>query len=542
MAHSIWWRWLVLIPFACWLAGCAAPAPAGPRTADELVVATWNILHGGREDGAEVGPARVAERIHACAADLVAIQETYGSGELLAQGLGMRLHARGTNVSILSRHEILADVSVDVPFSCVGAVVRLPSGRPLAFYSLWLPYDADIWLPGVRAKLEPAELMAATAGSAARLAAIVAAIPARLAEAGFPAVPVVLAGDFNAMSHLDYTAVARDQFGIEIPWPTSLVVAAAGYQDAYRLANPRVDRRLDSTWSPRFPEQEQDRIDFVHCRGDVQVLSARNEPVGADFPSDHRLVTARLRVGEAVPPLNAVRAASYNIRHGRGMDDRVDLERTAAVLAQLNADVIALQEVDLGVRRSGGINQPEWLGARLGMHPAFGSFLDYQGGRYGMAILSKWPLRAVRSLRLPDGNEPRVALVAELVRPDGEVLTVVNVHFDWVADDHFRYAQAEVVAQFVAALPNPYLVVGDCNDVPGSRTVQRFAALSRNAAKPIAASNTFPSPAPTQEIDYVFAGPVGSWRAASAEVIAETLASDHRPLVAVLVPTTGNPH
>lgn len=238
----------------------------------------------------------------------------------------------------------------------------------------------------------------------------------------------------------------------------------------------------------------------------------------------------------AAPTAQPWRVATYNIKHGRGMDDRVDLERTAVVLAKLDAEVVALQEVDVGVRRSGRVHQPEWFGERLGMQPAFGSFMDYQGGRYGMAILSRWPLVATRELRLPDGNEPRVALVADLRRPDGEVLTVVNVHFDWVADDRLRFAQAEVVAKFVAALPNPYVVLGDCNDGPDSRTVQLFAERARNAAKPAAAAATFPSPAPLQEIDFVFAGPDRAWRAASAEVVAESVASDHRPVVAVLVP------
>lgn len=238
----------------------------------------------------------------------------------------------------------------------------------------------------------------------------------------------------------------------------------------------------------------------------------------------------------AVPPGEPLRVASYNIKHGRGMDDRVDLERTAAVVDRFGAEVVALQEVDVGVRRSGSVNQPEWLGERLGMQSAFGAFMDYQGGCYGMAILSKWPLRAVRSLDLPTGNEPRVALVADLLRPDGEVLTVVNVHFDWVDDDRFRFAQAEVVAKFVAALPNAYVVLGDCNDGPGSRTVQLFRAQARNADKPDGACATFPSPAPVQEIDFVFAGPVARWRSATAEVVVETAASDHRPVVAELVP------
>jgi len=521
---------------AATLLACRTNAPP-PSQVDEVVVATWNILHGGREDGSELGPQRVVQQLRRSGADLVAVQETYGSGELLAEALGMHLVARGTNVSILSRYPVLAEVSVDVEFSCVGAIVQLPSGRRVAFYSLWLPYDRDIWLPGVRRNETPSSMIPATASSAARLAAIMEQIPARLAAAGLGDVPVVLAGDFNSMSHLDYSAVARDQHGFEIEWPTSMVAMQAGYRDVYREANPRVDRAVDRTWSPRFPDQEQDRIDFIYFRGSgVRVLAAQNEVGGAEFPSDHAMVTARLLLGPApaVSQGESSRVASYNIRHGAGMDDRVDLARTAGTLAQLSADLIGLQEVDLGVRRSGAVNQPAELAAALGMHAAFGSFFDYQGGRYGMAILSRWPLRRVRALRLPDGNEPRVALVAEVHAPSGEVLTVVNVHFDWVADDRYRWAQSQVVAEFLRTLETPFVLLGDFNDVPDSRTLQQFRELALEACKSKAASVTFPAPKPTQEIDFVFAGPLSHWRAASAQVVEEILTSDHRPVVAEL--------
>ncbi|HAW94738.1 MAG TPA: metallophosphoesterase, partial [Phycisphaerales bacterium] len=84
-----------------------------------------------------------------------------------------------------------------------------------------------------------------------------------------------------------------------------------------------------------------------------------------------------------------IRAATYNIKHGRGMDGAIDLERTADVLRALNADIIALQEVDDRARRSGGVDQASWLAERLDMHSAYGSFMAFQGGRYGLAILSK---------------------------------------------------------------------------------------------------------------------------------------------------------
>ena len=84
-----------------------------------------------------------------------------------------------------------------------------------------------------------------------------------------------------------------------------------------------------------------------------------------------------------------VRVVSYNIKHGRGNDNIVDLERTAGVLRAFGPDVIGLQEVDDRATRSGGVPQAEHLGRMLDMHHAFGPFMDFQDGAYGMAILSR---------------------------------------------------------------------------------------------------------------------------------------------------------
>lgn len=230
----------------------------------------------------------------------------------------------------------------------------------------------------------------------------------------------------------------------------------------------------------------------------------------------------------------ALRVVSYNIRHGRGMDGEVNLERTAAVLRELTPDVVALQEVDNQVTRSGGTDQAAVLGGLLGMEHAFGSFMDYQGGQYGMAILSRHPIVRVDPVTLPEGNEPRVALAVELEMPGGRRIMVVSVHFDWVADDGLRFAQAEHLAGYLDALEVPYLLVGDFNDEPSSRTLGLFRSRAIEAAKPAGAGFTFPSGEPEKEIDYLFAAPAAAWDVGTATVIAEREASDHRPVLGVV--------
>lgn len=235
---------------------------------------------------------------------------------------------------------------------------------------------------------------------------------------------------------------------------------------------------------------------------------------------------------------DALRVATWNIKHGRGMDGRLDLERTAAVLATLDADIIALQEVDEIVRRSDRVDQASWLAERLGMHASFGAFMDHQGGRYGLAILSRFPIEHAETWRLTDGNEPRVAQAIRVTAPSGDPITAVCVHFDWVDDDGYRFTQATETMARLRDLDTPWIVLGDFNDTPDSRTMRGFHALGRDARKPSNATATFPADDPGIEIDFIVTGPGDRWTVDQVEVVAESVASDHRPVIAVLRPSS----
>ncbi len=241
-----------------------------------------------------------------------------------------------------------------------------------------------------------------------------------------------------------------------------------------------------------------------------------------------------LSAASAARQAATLRVVTYNIRHGRGMDDRVDIERTAAVLRALGPDIVGLQEVDSGTQRSGRIDEARELGRQLGLHHAFGSFFDYQGGQYGMAILSRYPVQRTYVVRLPDGNEPRVALAVEVRPPGQSALLVINVHFDWVDDDRFRFAQASVLATVLDTLSLPWILLGDFNDVPDSRTLTLFRRRALEAAKPAEDRFTFSSADPRKEIDFIFASPRTYWAVDSVRVIDEPVASDHRPVLTVL--------
>lgn len=236
--------------------------------------------------------------------------------------------------------------------------------------------------------------------------------------------------------------------------------------------------------------------------------------------------------GDADRPM--LRVVSSNIRHGVGMDGKLDLERAAGVLRRLEPDLVALQEVDENCRRSGGVDQAAALGKALGMEHRFGEFMAYDGGRYGLAVLSRFPIKATRRHELPRGAEPRCALEVEVEVPGlGQPVSFTCVHNDWTKEE-LRVAQMRAL---VAALGErrPAIVAGDYNGEPGSESLAVLAEagwriLAKDGAR--GANPTWPADAPTQEIDHVAERGLPEY-SVSHDVVAEKVASDHRPILAV---------
>lgn len=230
---------------------------------------------------------------------------------------------------------------------------------------------------------------------------------------------------------------------------------------------------------------------------------------------------------------DTVRVMAYNIRHGEGTDGRIDLRRIARVIRSQDPDIVALQEVDRRTDRVDGDDQARTLGSLTGMDHAFGAFMDYDDGEYGMAVLSRWPIVDVENLRLPDGDEPRTALAVRVRSPEtGRELVVVGIHF-YRTDDE-RLAQADRLLERLDGEEAPVILAGDFNSTPDSEVIDRFAdgfdILSKGRDR-----LTFPSTGPEREIDFIMVRPSRRFYALEHVVLDEPLASDHRPLVADLV-------
>lgn len=237
--------------------------------------------------------------------------------------------------------------------------------------------------------------------------------------------------------------------------------------------------------------------------------------------------------GGAASP-RSLRVLSYNVHHGEGGDGRIDLERIAGVIRAANPDLVALQEVDRGARRTGDVDQGAEYLRRTGLHGWFGGAMPFQGGEYGQVLLSRWPLEAPRVLRLPGttGREPRIAVVARVRVPGAGWVRWAGCHLDASRGDEDRWEQVAALDRVLGAGAEPLLLAGDFNDVPESRSMRRLAGeegrwddLAGAWAAP-----TIPAEAPRSRIDYVLGTPRGRWEAVASGVLPEAVASDHRPL------------
>ncbi len=255
------------------------------------------------------------------------------------------------------------------------------------------------------------------------------------------------------------------------------------------------------------------------------------------------LLTAVGGQARGVPPAQepasrpTLRVVSYNIRHGVGMDGKLDLERIAAVLRRLEPDLVALQEVDENCRRSGNVDQAAELGRLLGMAHRFGEFMDYGGGRYGLAVLAKLPITAARRHQLPEGAEPRCGLEIEVEAAGlglGRPLSFTCVHNDWTKEA-IRVEQMEALLAGLAAVERPAIIVGDYNGEPADASLEVLAKAGWQVLVkdgPPEGRRTWRSDAPSQEIDHMAIRGLPP-HTLEYRVIAEAVASDHRPILAV---------
>ncbi|WGF90601.1 endonuclease/exonuclease/phosphatase family protein [Marinivivus vitaminiproducens] len=227
----------------------------------------------------------------------------------------------------------------------------------------------------------------------------------------------------------------------------------------------------------------------------------------------------------------ACRVATYNIHACRGRDQRFDLPRIVDVLAELDADVVALQEVESRADYS-AIDQFEALEEACGLHALPGAVVAGGcGGSYGNMILSRFPAHVVGRIDLAQpGREPRGALEAEIRPENRSSFRFVATHLGLLAAE--RRAQFAALADGLDDRAAPVIIAGDLNEwLPFRRHLRdwrrRFAA---GRGQP-----SFPSGTPLFALDRIFGlGEVAIRRQFVHGSALARIASDHRPVVADL--------
>ena len=242
---------------------------------------------------------------------------------------------------------------------------------------------------------------------------------------------------------------------------------------------------------------------------------------------------------------------SYNIHHAEGVDGKLDLDRIAKIIRDTKPDIVGLQEVDDRVARSRSVDQPNELARLMGLpHVVFGKNIDLQGGGYGCAILSRFPIATHENVLLPnvDQGDQRGVIRAELRIPGmDQPLIVLATHLDHRPDDRERVASAKAINGLVERTPDrPALLIGDMTAVIGSPTLKLLdARWQRTNTLQLP---TIPVTKPQRQIDFICVRPflVGQsppadgqsppqrWKLIDTRVLDEPVASDHLPIVAVV--------
>lgn len=240
---------------------------------------------------------------------------------------------------------------------------------------------------------------------------------------------------------------------------------------------------------------------------------------------------------------SAIRVMTWNIHHAEGTDRTIDVDRIARVILSEKPDIVALQEVDRGVERSKKIDIITALADRTDMTYAVGKTIDYQGGDYGNAFLTRFPILEERNLHykmLREGEQRGLLQLVLDVR--GEEIVIANTHLDSRSDDSARVPSIEELKLTLSGYsPRPVIVCGDMNDGPNSRVMTQLKKDYVDSWEQAGSGEglTFPSDEPRKRIDYIFILKNSNPASASAAVqlrpvsarVLQSSASDHLPLL-----------
>ena len=239
------------------------------------------------------------------------------------------------------------------------------------------------------------------------------------------------------------------------------------------------------------------------------------------------LLLSMLAMAASAHSQDYLKLMSYNIRNTKGMDNVRNVQRIANVINNEVPDVVAVQELDSMTTRSNQTDVLAEVAERTQMHANYAPAISFQGGKYGIGILSKEQPLSIRTFPLPGREEERMLMIAEF-----KDYLFACTHLSLTEED--RLASLDIIKNSASTSNKPFFLAGDLNDTPDSKfikSLQQDFQILTNTKKP-----TYPAPEPKETIDYIAAWKENTDNFAnlSTQVVEEPLASDHRPITVTL--------
>lgn len=233
-----------------------------------------------------------------------------------------------------------------------------------------------------------------------------------------------------------------------------------------------------------------------------------------------------------------LRVLCYNIHHCNppSTPGKIDIDAIAKVIKAQKPDLVSLQEVDVNTIRSGNINQASLLAEKLQMNFFFAKAIDHDGGQYGVAILSKYPIteQVIHRLTTQAGTkgEPRVLATVLVNLPGGKKVRFGATHLDAQKEDTNRLLQMKDINDLAQLEKLPFIIAGDLNAMPGSAPINLFdKQFTRTCTN---CEFTIPVINPKKAIDFIGFNKTNQIEVISHQVIPERYTSDHLPIFSVL--------
>lgn len=244
------------------------------------------------------------------------------------------------------------------------------------------------------------------------------------------------------------------------------------------------------------------------------------------------------REGSVSSGKKELKIMSYNIHIGvpPSKPGTTDIDAIVKAIKDQNPDIVALQEVDVNTLRTGKINEAAVIAEKLKMNFFFAKAIDHDGGDYGIAILSRYPLSETKIHRLTtvEGTkgEPRVMATAKITLKNGQSIRFACTHLDALSTSVNREKQIAEINAIASSETLPFIIAGDFNDQPQSSVIKKLDESFTRTCQ--SCTPTFPVVNPRITIDFIAYKPSSKFKTLSHSVIQEHYASDHLPVVALL--------